>query len=396
MRFHIVILLICSLCVGCIQKVDFPNFEQPILAFSDFNISKAISFSEGSDGKIWLGGQDQSGQALLNAYVIDTDDNTNYSLTFNTSVPLGNGTVCSVNNVADGLVFLHNVAGDCFLSRIDNRGEVQLSIPLKPFLNEGIGVPGNISSIEGQALYFDKKNNWFVVCGTLKSSIDFMFQLTIQAENYSLVNRFYWFDNANATYIQPLRDFIAISGSYRGEVALFVHDPLGTIPPTWEQPIIEEEFIPFNGHAQFVTYQENDIDEGILYVGTISKSLDKNIFVKIANYDKSTFLLEKEIGNVGVDEYAYSIIPTRDDNYLILGRKEVGISQDAYLIKINQQGDTIWTRNIPIETGDIISVFGKQVVDGGFLLLVTTQNSNAVIAVKTDEEGHTRETFDQQ
>lgn len=69
------------------------------------------------------------------------------------------------------------------------------------------------------------------------------------------------------------------------------------------------------------------------------------------------------------DDYASSIQPTADGNYIIAGGTEsLGVSGSAaYLIKINSMGDTIWTKIVD-EPGSDAAAAVQQTFDGDFII----------------------------
>ena len=101
-------------------------------------------------------------------------------------------------------------------------------------------------------------------------------------------------------------------------------------------------------------------------------------------------LWSKTLGTTGYNE-AQSIEPTTDGNYIITGLVDSLNTSNALvvgLIKINNSGDTLWTKKY--NRGEGYSV--KQTNDGGFIIGCSTNQYAAngiVYLIKTDANGNT-------
>ncbi len=104
-------------------------------------------------------------------------------------------------------------------------------------------------------------------------------------------------------------------------------------------------------------------------------------------------LWTKTIGGSGSD-VGYSVQQTNDGGYIIAGMtNSFGAGDnDVYLVKTNQQGDTLWTRTF----GGADRDFGagvKQTMDGGYIIIGATKSFNNGIddlyLIKTDNNGDT-------
>jgi len=99
----------------------------------------------------------------------------------------------------------------------------------------------------------------------------------------------------------------------------------------------------------------------------------------------------KTIGGLG-DERAFSLNSTNDSGYIISGEtSSFGAGNgDAYAIKLNQNGDTLWTRTYGGLSGDM-SWDMIQTNDSGYVSVGSTMSfgyvSMSVYLVKTDKNG---------
>ena len=86
-------------------------------------------------------------------------------------------------------------------------------------------------------------------------------------------------------------------------------------------------------------------------------------------------------------DFAYSVIQTTDGNYVLVGRTwSYGAGWfDAYLIKTNQNGDTLWTKTYG-GSGKDGGGSVKQTTDGGYIF-TGQYNYTDVYLVKTDGDG---------
>lgn len=131
-------------------------------------------------------------------------------------------------------------------------------------------------------------------------------------------------------------------------------------------------------------------DGGYLIVGSIDTSISYNYDVYLIKTDNNGNLLwENIIGGVGQD-YGNSIIATTDGGYIIVGTTTSSGAggRDVYLIKINNIGDSLWTRTIG-GTGDEYGISIIESKNGGYVIV---GNSGSypyyVYLVKTDNNGY--------
>lgn len=98
----------------------------------------------------------------------------------------------------------------------------------------------------------------------------------------------------------------------------------------------------------------------------------------------------RSFGGAGSDN-SYSMIQTSDNNYVIAGSTESfgAGGKDVYLIKINSDGDTIWTRTFGGASDDWAKSI-QETVDGGYIISGYTHSFGGnydVYLIKTDANG---------
>jgi len=94
------------------------------------------------------------------------------------------------------------------------------------------------------------------------------------------------------------------------------------------------------------------------------------------------------------DESAYSVQRTIDDGYIIAGLINFGAyDYDFYLVKTNANGDTLWTQHYDVDNGVDMGRYVYQTTDGGYIIVGTTMSMvtytvNAYV-IKTNSFGDT-------
>src|SRR5260221_10626196 len=110
-----------------------------------------------------------------------------------------------------------------------------------------------------------------------------------------------------------------------------------------------------------------------------------------ATYSQITF--QKTYGGTGQED-GRAVQQTIDGGYIILGSTtSFGTgSWDVYLIKTNMYGDTVWTKTYGGSSFDI-GLSMKQTNDGGYIISGISQSfgagSNEAYVIKTDVNGDT-------
>ena len=93
---------------------------------------------------------------------------------------------------------------------------------------------------------------------------------------------------------------------------------------------------------------------------------------------------EKYYGNNQFDNFGYSIQNTIDGGYVVTGSLGHVINNKIWVLKLNSQGDTLWTKKIDGNWG--ISI--KQTSDSGFVVLGNNDNNwNDVKVMKLSNSG---------
>ena len=168
------------------------------------------------------------------------------------------------------------------------------------------------------------------------------------------------------------------------------------------------QFIFFSGKSQ-TTFQKTFGGSGDDYAFPVIQSADKgfvlagytdsygagsNDFYVIKTDSLGNAIWTKTYGGTRDDE-AYAVKQTTDGGYIIAGySKSFGsINYDSYLIKINANGDTLWTKTYG-GTKDEYTNSLQQTTDGGFILagytttFVTGTDSGNIYLIKTDALGN--------
>ena len=100
----------------------------------------------------------------------------------------------------------------------------------------------------------------------------------------------------------------------------------------------------------------------------------------------------KTFGGSGNDE-GFSVQQTTDGGYVIVGytRNFGNGDEDVYLIKTDENGDSLWTKTFG-DTGEDIGFSIQQTTDGGYIICGLTKSSGDTLGdlylIKTDENGY--------
>ncbi len=120
-----------------------------------------------------------------------------------------------------------------------------------------------------------------------------------------------------------------------------------------------------------------------------------NYYLYITKYSQNgNQIWAQEIEEPGYDIYAYNIINTNDGNLLISGYSRFGIPsiRSGYYIKVDQNGNKIWSKFITNNGGITGFLNSRNTYDNGYILTggLYINNSGKIYLVKTNSEGDTQ------
>ncbi len=154
----------------------------------------------------------------------------------------------------------------------------------------------------------------------------------------------------------------------------------------WEKTYDNNNYNDFGQSVQQTT------DDGYIIAGT-TESLEygtRNTYIIKTDYSGNT-LWTKTFGN---DSGGYSVKQTIDGGYIIAGRIKSSNNGDkqAYLVKTDNNGDTIWTSEIGGESYEV-AYSVQQTLDDGYIITGSTSSfgngSSYVYIVKIHNNGDT-------
>jgi len=151
----------------------------------------------------------------------------------------------------------------------------------------------------------------------------------------------------------------------------------------------------YGGASEDIGYSvEQTTDDGLIITGS-TKSFGagyRDVYL-IKTDENGDTLWTKTYGGMSED-IGYSVEQTIDDGFIIVGyTKSFGaVNPDVYLIKTDENGDTLWTKTY----GGVSSDYGysvKQTTDAGFIITGKTMSygagDNDVYLIRTDSNGDT-------
>ncbi len=135
---------------------------------------------------------------------------------------------------------------------------------------------------------------------------------------------------------------------------------------------------------------QQTIDGGYIIIGNkyIYEDTHDDIYL-IKTDNNGDTLWTKTYGNTDYD-YGFSLRQTSDGGYILLGELGRAWGNDIYMIKTDDNGDTLWTRKYG-ENGHRSSGFSvQQTTDGGYVMTgYIFLDDDDVYLVKTDNYGDT-------
>jgi hypothetical protein len=118
----------------------------------------------------------------------------------------------------------------------------------------------------------------------------------------------------------------------------------------------------------------------ITYSGSPSRA---NVYV-IRTDTGGNQLWSKSYGEIGQNEYGYSVIEANDKGYVILGTKDMNTNLSPYLIKTDSMGEVMWSKTLQV-SDDVYDLALVKLTDD--LLLLYTQGASGVYAIRMDMQG---------
>jgi regulation of enolase protein 1 (concanavalin A-like superfamily) len=194
-------------------------------------------------------------------------------------------------------------------------------------------------------------------------------------------------DSGNSVYQTNDNGFIISGWTYsfgagNSDVYLIKTNEIGDT--TWTKTIGGPDY-EYGG----IIFQTSD--EGYIISGTseISPTWDRNVYL-IKTDENGNSIWTKSFGGLG-SEYPSSMKRNNDNGYIITGKIEgYGNLEDVYLIKIDENGDSLWTKSI----GGAANEAGysvQQTNDNGFVIAGVSNSFSSgdydIYLIKTNENG---------
>jgi hypothetical protein len=131
-------------------------------------------------------------------------------------------------------------------------------------------------------------------------------------------------------------------------------------------------------------------DSGFIATGIIENGPGYGVVIKLDSTGDTTWIKSySTLGNI----WGMNIVETFDGNYLVTYIKNLGsMTDDTYIIKTNQSGDTIWSRSFSGSGMDFINM-AYQNLDSGFILIGYTNSFGSglhdIYLIRTNPIGDT-------
>jgi hypothetical protein len=163
----------------------------------------------------------------------------------------------------------------------------------------------------------------------------------------------------------------------------------GTGNEIWSQ-VWEKENVE-GGHVLLPTSDANYIIVGITSSAGDESSIDF-LFLKV---DASGNLIwDKPISDESVVDYGIDVIETAGGGYLITGMSSGSGHGAIPLIKTDENGQVLWTRNLIEGPGNKAGMRVFSTTDGGYVIVGNTDEHRRAfetVLIKTDSEGNVTE-----
>jgi hypothetical protein len=155
----------------------------------------------------------------------------------------------------------------------------------------------------------------------------------------------------------------------------------------------------FGGLGDQKLYSIIKVSDGFVMVGDYNEmGTDPTDIYLVKINNAGEIIWTRNYGNVGLDK-ASKIKTTSDGNFVLVGRTENPANGDAdmFILKTDSNGDSIWMQTFDNQS-EIDEAFDVIEISNGFVLLGNTANVGAdIFLVQTDENGNEvrRSTFNQ-
>ena len=139
-------------------------------------------------------------------------------------------------------------------------------------------------------------------------------------------------------------------------------------------------------------------DDGYIIAGSNEEG-DNHQSYLIKTDNNGDSIWTKTFGGIDDESTATSVELTSDGGYIIAGHLELDtdFSQHIYLFKIDNNGDSLWTKTFAPYFGNI-GWQVEQTLDGGYIIVGYTDESGngnyQVLLIKTDDQGNINSTFE--
>ncbi len=146
---------------------------------------------------------------------------------------------------------------------------------------------------------------------------------------------------------------------------------------------------PVENVTQGVYDVSQTVDGGYI---SLRVTLYENISTGVDKFDDQGQLQWLSGSHLLGDAVGYSIQQTIDGGYIIAGYNQHGSPSQAFLVRMNDSGDTSWVKLYGGEFAEYVYSV-RQIADGGFIFAGTTESfgmgGKDIYLVKTDNEGDT-------
>src|ERR1041385_809794 len=130
-----------------------------------------------------------------------------------------------------------------------------------------------------------------------------------------------------------------------------------SVATCFSQTLFEKSFGSGSDDDWFWGIQPTPSDSGFIVIGQASGAFSGSGGILVVKTNKNGDTLWTKIYGGSHADFGYRIAPTSDNGFIFGGftnsfGTSVGTNSDDYIIKINNQGDTLWTKVIGTAVGD--------------------------------------------